>query len=74
MNVTRYTFQSPYPNQIQIGRPDPSVKQEQSAQNASEQLLKSTNDSLANATSFQATQTSEVTPTVSSSHVLDTYA
>ena len=28
MNVTSYTFQSPYPNQVQIGRPDPQTQQQ----------------------------------------------
>lgn len=28
MNISSYTFQSPYPTQIQIGRPDPSAQQQ----------------------------------------------
>ncbi|WP_373001642.1 hypothetical protein [Sulfurimonas sp.] len=74
MNVTRYTFQSPYPSQVQVGRPDPSSKQESSAPDTGSEIIKSTNTSLANAQSFQATQTSEVKPTVGSSPLLDTYA
>ena len=34
MNVSSYIFQSPYPNQFQIGRPDPAVKQEQQQEEA----------------------------------------
>ncbi|MEA3372676.1 MAG: hypothetical protein U9Q62_03180 [Campylobacterota bacterium] len=29
MNVTSYTFQSPYPHQVQIGRPDPQSQQQE---------------------------------------------
>ncbi len=28
MNISSYTFQSPYPTQIQVGRPDPSAQQQ----------------------------------------------
>ena len=73
MNVTRYTFQSPYSSQFQVGRPDPSSKQADTTQDSSG-LIKSTNTSLANAASFEATQTGEVTPTVNSAPLLDLYA
>jgi hypothetical protein len=34
MQVTSYTFQTPYPQAVQIGRPDPaSVKKEDNTQN-----------------------------------------
>lgn len=34
MQVTSYTFKSPYPQAIQIGQPDPSsIKQEEQSQN-----------------------------------------
>lgn len=34
MQVTSYTFQTPYPQQVQVGRPDPaSTKEEDKVQN-----------------------------------------
>jgi len=38
MTVNRYLFQSPSSSQVQIGRPDPSAKQEQTNTNTSQQL------------------------------------
>jgi len=74
MNVAQYTFQSPYPSQVQVGRPDTSSQRADVEQKDSSELLKNTNTSLSNAKIFQITQTEEVKPTVSSSHLLDTYA
>ena len=74
MTVNRYLFQSPYSNQVQVGRPDPSVKQEQGVQNSGTELPKSTNQTLQKAEAFQATQVSEVEPTVDSNQLLDIYA
>ncbi len=77
MNVTTYTFQSPYPNQVQVGRPDPSASKADATEQGSAELIKSTNTSMNDAKSFQATQTSEVTPTVSNGdtgNTLDIYA
>ncbi len=36
MNISSYVFQSPYPNQFQIGRPDPSLKQNEQQQEAAD--------------------------------------
>jgi len=66
MQVAQYTFQSPSTSQVQIGKPDTSVKQEQSAPN--------TNQTEQKAKSFAATQVTEVSPTVDSSQLLDVYA
>ena len=74
MTVDRYLFQSPYSSQVQVGRRDPSVKQEGDAQSSSAELPKSTNATLQKAQSFQATQISEVKPTVDSAALLDIYA
>lgn len=68
MEVTRYLFQSPYSSQIQIGRPD--VNSSTSGEGDSE-LIKSTNQTMKEAQSFQASQTKEVTPTVNSNSLLD---
>ena len=74
MQVNRYIFQSPYSSQVQVGRLDPSVASGQKTQADTSGLIKSTNTSLQNAQSFQATQTGEVTPTVTNDALLDVYA
>ncbi len=65
MQVTQYTYKSPSTSAVQIGRPDTSVKQEQSAPN--------TNETQKKAESFAATQVKAVTPQVNA-HQLDVYA
>ena len=72
MQVQRYIFQSPYSSQVQIGRPDSSVKKETQEQNSD--VPKSTNQTLQKAEMFQTTQKKEVTPTLESSKFLDLYA
>lgn len=77
MNVTTYTFQSPYPNQVQVGRPDSSSAKADTTEQGGAELVKTTNTSLADAQGFQTTQTNEVTPTVSdgeTGNTLDIYA
>ncbi|MCW8895575.1 hypothetical protein [Sulfurimonas sp.] len=74
MQVTRYLFQSPYSNQIQIGRPDTSSSTKQSGIENDSGLQKAANQSLQNAEAFKATQIQEVKPAVSSNSLLDTYA
>jgi hypothetical protein len=58
MDITRYTFQTPYSSQFQIGKPETVTKQSGS------ELPKSTNEAVANAEAFKATQIKEVTPKV----------
>ena len=76
MNVSSYIFQSPYSSQVQVGRPDPSVKREDSASASasSAQSAPVVNEVVSEAESFEATQTSAVAPTVSSDNLLDVYA
>jgi len=82
MNVSRYLFQSPYSSQVQVGRPDPSVKQEEESARVSTQanvdVTTATNQTLQDAQVFQTSQVSEVEPTVEpaveSSQLLDVYA
>lgn len=66
MQVAQYTYQSPSTSAVQVGRPDTSVKQEQSAS--------STNQTQEKAQSFVATQVKEVIPTVNTKQNLDIYA
>jgi len=73
MNVASYLFQSPSPSPVQVGRLDPSSKQESSTPTESSVA----DEAVTKAQSFQASQTSEVAPTVesaSSEHLLDVYA
>jgi len=80
MNVASYTYQSPSTTPIQAGRLDPnSVKesekpQENTEQNNTDLLTRSTNETLQKAQDFQATQVTDVKPTVSSQNSLDLYA
>lgn len=68
MDVTRYTFQSPYPNQVQIGRPDTSVKEDKNSDNSA---VGKTQDY--SVKTNEAVQPKEVKPTVKSEQLLDTY-
>ncbi|WP_415397143.1 hypothetical protein [Sulfurimonas sp. CS5] len=74
MNVSQYTFQSPYSSPFQVGRIDPNSKKGDVSSEPSSEFVKNTNTTLTNAQSFKASQTSEVKPTVESDHVLDIYA
>ena len=77
MNVGRYIFQSPYSSQVQVGRPDPSVKNEEgesSKTQSSSGSFTTVNSTVQEAQVFEATQTSEVKPTVESNQLLDVYA
>jgi hypothetical protein len=67
MDITRYTFQSPYSSQIQIGKPDVITLK------SGAELPKSTNESLQKAESFKTTQIQEVTPKVDPKTPLDVY-
>ncbi len=71
MNVTQYTFQSPYSSPFQVGRVDLSSQKSDTTQDSFEPI---NNATLENAKSFEATQTKEVTPTVDSTPILDIYA
>jgi len=74
MNVASYTYQSPSPSATQVGRLDPaSVKEETSVETQSSSL-DTTTQVQKEAQSLTATQTSEVTPSVESEHLLDVYA
>ena len=76
MEVTQYTYLSPYTSPVQFGRPDASSqKQENSSQESTntQELPKSTNESLTEAQEFSASQTQEVKPSVTTNN-LDLYA
>ena len=73
MNVSSFIFQSPYSSMVQIGTPDPSAKKEESASQASAKPPQNTNETLQKAQEFKATQTKEVSPSVSNTFTLDLY-
>ena len=73
MDVTRYIFQSPYSNKFQVGRPDTTVKPQESSSEDVSKLAQVANTSLQSAQNFQQTQIKEVTPTVNTEHALDVY-
>jgi len=72
MNVAKYTFQSPYPSPVQVGRLDPNLSRESSSLSANSNFTTSPIQSKAQ--SFQSSQEKEVIPSVSADRLLDTYA
>jgi len=75
MNVAQYTFQSPYPSPVQVGRLDPSsVKNSSSSTNDDASLLNASNQTLKKAQTFENSLKSEVKPVVASANSLDLYA
>ena len=70
MTVNSYLFQSPSPNQVQVGRLDPNSAQEKdtsSSPNTQNTALQ------AKADTFIATNTQEVKPTITANSI-DVYA
>ncbi|MCD6432539.1 MAG: hypothetical protein J7L21_00720 [Sulfurimonas sp.] len=79
MNVASYTYQTPSPSAVQVGKLDPSsvkeeVKKEDTSQENFTTIATDTNEIQKNAENFQASQTTEVEPTVTSERLLDIYA
>ena len=66
MQVTQYLFQSPYQNQVQIGKPDPS-SMEQSKESASKNPV----DTLTNSSSEEKQQNMVYT---NPNNLIDIYA
>ena len=64
MNVSSYIFQSPYPQQVQFGRPDPVVQAQQKAEENTQQL--GTTKSAAQQVSeiFQSSTVAQTAPSV----------
>lgn len=74
MNVSSYLFQSPYSSPVQVGRVDPSAKQEEQKPQQSASSVPNTNQTLQEAQAFASSQVKEVTPMVDSQKLLDVYA
>ncbi|MBU1657644.1 hypothetical protein KKG72_01150 [bacterium] len=74
MDVARYTFESPYYNQVQIGKLDASVKKEEKPQQDDSSLIKKTNEPLQKAQELKTSLEQEVQTSVNSTQLLDVYA
>jgi hypothetical protein len=74
MNVAQYTFQSPYPSPVQVGRLDPSSQNDNSQSADTSSLLKATNQTEQKAQMVQESIKSEAKPVVSTPALLDLYA
>jgi len=74
MNVARYLFQSPSPNQVQIGTPDPSSKEEETSKSTSPIGSAVTSKSPEQWLQNDAINVQKVEPTVNSNQLLDIYA
>jgi hypothetical protein len=72
MQVAKYTFQSPYPSPVQVGRLDPSSLKDESTKNSS-QDLNIPNETVQKAQTLQNSLKGDVRPTVTSNR-LDVYA
>jgi len=75
MNVTQYLFQSPSPNQVQVGRPDPSTKNEgqTTTTDAPQQNVVKANPLKEVAQSTPVVE-DIATPVVNTDFLIDTYA
>lgn len=74
MNVSSYLFQSPYSSPVQVGRVDPSAKQEDTKPQSDTASAPQTDQKRQEAQTFAASQVKEVKPVVQSEKLLDTYA
>jgi flagellar biosynthesis/type III secretory pathway protein FliH len=54
MQVSQYTFQTPYPNQLQVGRPDAATQQQEQQQAKSQSVEQNSNASLQEAQQYVA--------------------
>lgn len=73
----QYVFQSPYSNQVQIGRLDTTSSSEQSTTNTTEQAQTNTTNeqkTFVDSKAFQETQTKEVPQIENSDNLLNLYA
>ena len=77
MTVDRYIFQSPYSNQIQVGRPDPSATSEDETSSVPSEILKGANQIQQQVAVSQNTpveKTEEVSSIKNSNQLLNLYA
>jgi hypothetical protein len=73
MRVAEYTFRSPYPSPVQVGRLDPNSVKENGTNEDQSNPAALRSETEQKAKSFEASQKKEVTPTVSN-NLLDVYA
>jgi|LGVF01.2.fsa_nt_gb hypothetical protein len=63
MTVDRYIFQSPYSNQFQVGKPDPSATSKEDNSNISTEIVKGPDQVAKQAPVFQTPQVEETQET-----------
>jgi len=73
MTVNRYLFQSPYSNQVQVGRPDPTVKQEETQSSSPSQMTATQAKTPEQWLQNDALEVQTVEPTITSDALLDIY-
>ena len=73
MQVAEYTFKSPYPSPVQVGRLDPNSVKDNSANSNQSNPAAMTNETEQKAKSLESSLKQEVKPTVSNNK-LDLYA
>ena len=72
MQVTQYTFQTPYPNQLQIGRPDTATQQQERQQAETQRLDEANNTSMQNAKEYELKLQSSIKEKVSTTATAET--
>ena len=73
MQVAQYTFQSPYPSPVQVGRLDPNSLKDNTANSSQSNPVAVTNETEQKAKNLESSLKQEVKPTVSNNK-LDLYA
>ena len=73
MNVAKYIFQSPYPSPTQVGRLDPSTKEDSSTNSSTKQESPVVAKTFGEILQSDAKNVQQVKPTIST-NALDTYA
>ncbi|QOP46590.1 hypothetical protein [Sulfurimonas paralvinellae] len=73
MQVAQYTFRSPYPSPVQVGRLDPSSVKDNGTNSSQSDPAALTNETQKKAKNFEATHKKDVVPAVSN-NLLDVYA
>ena len=73
MQIAQYTFQSPYPSPVQVGRLDPNSVKDNSANSNQPNPAALTNETEQKAKNLESSLKQEVKPTVSNNK-LDLYA
>ncbi len=74
MEVSQYTFKSPYPNPVQFGQKDTTAEQNSASNQEASKLTQQADTTQQAAAQLTSEQTQDVTPNVSQTRLLDVYA